>query len=207
MLKLSRFFFETKNEAAQSFETRKITTAFQSQLSHRNVIIFIINESEKQKFKKMSNENLLIVMQKIVKKIKNVTRFWSDDFKIQIKSIAIKTILQTNHDWTRTVKESITMRNRIFIVRVHEIRMNHINQDDQDAFIAYIQKSNARLHFDLRIVKMIWSHKATRETRRFFFFYLNVIFVSKTNRLFIDDLIIDYEIKECERFVKNCVIT
>jgi hypothetical protein len=43
--------------------------------------------------------------------------------------------------------------------------------------------------------------------RRFFSLYLNVIFVSKTNRLFIDDLIVDYEIKECERFVRNCVVT
>jgi hypothetical protein len=47
MLKFSKFFFEIKNEAAQSLEIRKITTAFQSQLSYRNVIIFIINESEK----------------------------------------------------------------------------------------------------------------------------------------------------------------
>jgi hypothetical protein len=30
MLKLSRFLFEAKNEAAQSFKIRKITTAFQS---------------------------------------------------------------------------------------------------------------------------------------------------------------------------------
>jgi hypothetical protein len=61
MLKLNRSLFETKNEAAQSFQTRKITTASQSQLSSRNVIIFIINESKKQKLKKISNENLLIV--------------------------------------------------------------------------------------------------------------------------------------------------
>jgi hypothetical protein len=98
MLKLSRSLFETNNEIAQSFETRKITITSQFQLSHRNVIIFIINESEKQKLKKMSNENLLIVMQKIVKKMRNVTRFRSDDIRIQIESIAIKTTLQTDHD-------------------------------------------------------------------------------------------------------------
>jgi hypothetical protein len=98
MLKLNRFLFETNNEAAQFLKTRKITTMSQSQLSHRNVIIFIINESEKQKLKKMLNENLLIVMQKIVKKMRNVTQLQSDDIKIQTKSIAIKTTLQTNHD-------------------------------------------------------------------------------------------------------------
>jgi hypothetical protein len=78
----------------------------------------------------MLNENLLTIMQKIVKKMRNVTRLRNEDIKIQIESIAIKTTLQTNHDWTKIMKDSIMMRNRIFIVRIHEIKMNHINQEN-----------------------------------------------------------------------------
>jgi hypothetical protein len=96
--KLIRSLVKARNEAAQFLKTSRITTASQSQLSHRNVIIFIINESEKKKLKKMSNENLLTIMQKIVKRMKDMTRFRSEDIRIQIESIAIKTILQTNHD-------------------------------------------------------------------------------------------------------------
>jgi hypothetical protein len=96
--KLIRFLVETRNEATQSLKKSRITTTSQSQLSHRNVIFFIINESEKKKLKKMLNENLLTIMQKIVKKIRNVTRFRSENIKIQIESIAIKTILQTNYN-------------------------------------------------------------------------------------------------------------
>jgi hypothetical protein len=96
--KLIRSLVETKNEAAQSLKTSRITTASQSQLSHRNVIIFIINESEKKKLKKMSNENLLTIMQKIIKRMRNVIQLRSEDIRIQIESIAIKTTLQTNHD-------------------------------------------------------------------------------------------------------------
>jgi hypothetical protein len=92
-----RFFFETKNEAAQSFKT-SIKIISQSSLSHRNIIIVIINESEKEKLKKMINKNLLKIMQKTIKKMRNVTRLRNEDIKIQTKSIAIKTTLQANHD-------------------------------------------------------------------------------------------------------------
>jgi hypothetical protein len=87
-----RFLFETKNEAAQSLKT-SIKTISQSLLSHRNIIIVIINENEKEKLKKMINENLLKIMQKTIKEVKNVIRLRSEDIKIQTESIAIKTTL------------------------------------------------------------------------------------------------------------------
>jgi diacylglycerol kinase family enzyme len=92
-----RFFFETKNEAAQSLKT-SIKTISQSSLSHRNIIIVIINESEKEKLKKMTNENLLKIMQKMIKEMRDVIRLRSEDIRIQTESIAIKTTLQANHD-------------------------------------------------------------------------------------------------------------
>jgi hypothetical protein len=92
-----RSLFETKNEAAQSFKT-SIKTISQSSLSHRNIIIVIINESEKEKLKKMTNENLLKIMQKTIKEVRDMTRLRSEDIRIQTESIAIKTTLQANHD-------------------------------------------------------------------------------------------------------------
>jgi diacylglycerol kinase family enzyme len=92
-----RFFFEIKNEAAQSLKT-SIKTISQSSLSHRNIIIAIINESEKEKLKKMTNENLLKIMQKTIKEMKDVIRLRSENIRIQTESIAIKTTLQANHD-------------------------------------------------------------------------------------------------------------
>jgi hypothetical protein len=92
-----RFLFETKNEAAQSFKM-SIKTISQSSLSHRNIIIVIINKSEKKKLKKMTNENLLKIMQKTIKEMRDMTRLRSENIRIQTESIAIKTTLQANHD-------------------------------------------------------------------------------------------------------------
>jgi hypothetical protein len=92
-----RFLFEIKNKATQSFKT-SIKTISQSSLSHRNIIIVIINKSEKEKLKKMINKNLLKIMQKTIKKMRDVIRFRSEDIRIQTKSIAIKTIFQANHE-------------------------------------------------------------------------------------------------------------
>jgi predicted transport protein len=70
----------------------------QSFLNHRNIIIVIINENEKEKLKKMINENLLKIMQKTIKEVKNMTRFRNEDIRIQTESISIKTIFQVNHE-------------------------------------------------------------------------------------------------------------
>jgi hypothetical protein len=69
-----RFFFEIKNETTQSFKTN-IKIISQSLLKHRNIIIVIINENEEEKSKKMINENLLKIMQKTIKEVKDMSRF------------------------------------------------------------------------------------------------------------------------------------
>jgi hypothetical protein len=96
--KTIRFLFEIRNEAVESFKISNIKIITQSHLNYRNIIIFIINENEKKKLKKMSNENLLKIMQKIVKKIRNVIRLRSKNIRIQTKLVATKTIFQINHD-------------------------------------------------------------------------------------------------------------
>jgi hypothetical protein len=92
-----RSLFETKNETTQSLKM-SIKTISQSSLSHRNIIIVIINENEKEKLKKMTNKNLLKIMQKTIKEMRDVIRLRNEDIRIQTKSIAIKTTLQANHD-------------------------------------------------------------------------------------------------------------
>jgi hypothetical protein len=71
----------------------------------------------------------------------------------------------------RSIIVSITIHNQIYIVRVNEIKVEHIDEINQTSFIAYLQKINARLYSSLIIKKMIWSQKIIQEKKIFDFLY------------------------------------
>ncbi len=70
----------------------------------------------------------------------------------------------------RKIIVSITIHSRIYVMRVNEIRVEHIDEINQINFITYLQKNNARLHSSLIIKKMIWSQKIIRKKRNIRFF-------------------------------------
>jgi hypothetical protein len=96
------------------------------------------------------------IMKKMrVEEVRDITRLESDALKIQTKSTKIKNALQKQSEMIRKIIVSITIHNRIYIVRVNEIRIEHIDENNQTNFITYLQKNNARLHSNLIIKKMI----------------------------------------------------
>ncbi len=90
-----------------------------------------------------------------IEKIRDITRFENDKLKIQTKSTKIKNALQKQSKMIRRIIVSITIHNRIYVVRINEIRIVHIDEINQTNFITYLQKNNARLHLNLIIKKMI----------------------------------------------------
>jgi hypothetical protein len=95
-------------------------------------------------------------MKKIrVEKDRDITQLENDTLKIQMKSTKIKNALQKQSKMIRRIIVLITIHNRIYVVRVNEIRTEHINEINQTNFVMYLQKNNARLHSNLIIKKMI----------------------------------------------------
>jgi hypothetical protein len=76
-----------------------------------------------------------------VERIRNITRFESDALKIQTKSTKIKNALQKQSKIIRKIIVSITIHNQIYVVRVKEIRIEHIDKNNQTSFITYLQKT------------------------------------------------------------------
>jgi hypothetical protein len=73
----------------------------------------------------------------------------------------------------RRIIVSITIHNRIYIVRVNKIRIEHIDENNQTSFITYLQKNNARLHSNLIIKKMIWSQKIIQKKKKNIRFFIS----------------------------------
>jgi hypothetical protein len=119
----------------------------------REFTINIVNDEERKKLKEMIIKDIMKKMR--VEKIRDITRLESDALRIQTKSTKIKNALQKQSEMIRKIVVSITSHSRIYVVRVNEIRIEHIDENNQTNFITYLQKNNARLHSSLIIKKMI----------------------------------------------------
>ncbi len=129
--------------------------------------INIVNDEEKKKLKKMIIKDIMKKMR--VAKVRDIIRLENDALKIQTKSTKIKNVLQKQSKIIRKIIVSITIHNRIYVVRINEIRIKHIDEINQTNFITYLQKNNARLHSNLIIKKMIWSQKIIQKKNIRFF--------------------------------------
>jgi hypothetical protein len=119
----------------------------------REFTINIVNDEEREKLKEVIIKDIMKKMR--VERVRDITRLESDALRIQTKSTKIKNALQKQSEMIRRIVVSITIHSRIYVVRVNEIRIEHIDENNQTNFIAYLQKNNARLHSNLIIKKMI----------------------------------------------------
>lgn len=71
---------------------------------------------------------------------------------------------------------------------------------NQTQAIEHLHRCNARLHANLRIVRISWSTKAIKEKKAFSSLRLEVETPDMANRLISKRLLEDYEMKQCERF-------
>jgi hypothetical protein len=92
----------------------------------KKITINIVDDEKKKKLKKMIIKDIMKKMR--VEKISNITRLESDALKIQTKSTKIKNVLQKQSKMIRKIIVSITIHNRIYIVRINEIRIKYIDE-------------------------------------------------------------------------------
>jgi hypothetical protein len=90
--------------------------------------INIVNDEEKKKLKKVIMKDIMKKMR--VEKVRNITRLESDALKIQTKSTKIKNVLQKQSKMVRKIIVFFTIHSRIYVVRVNEIRIEHIDENN-----------------------------------------------------------------------------
>ncbi len=145
----------------------------------REFTINIVNDEKRKKLKEVIIKNIMKKMR--VERIRNIIRLESDALRIQTKSTKIKNVLQKQSEMIRKIIVSITIHCRIYVVRVNEIRIEHIDENNQTSFITYLQKSNARLHSSLIIKKMIWSQRIIRKKKKYSILHIEIVIVKMTN--------------------------
>jgi hypothetical protein len=118
----------------------------------REFTILIVDDVERKILKIMIIKNIMNKLQ--MKKIRRIARLNNDDLRIQTKSEKIKNSLQKKSEIIRRIIQLITIRIRIYAIRVNEVKIEHIDINNQFDVIKYLQNVNASLHSNLIIKKM-----------------------------------------------------
>jgi hypothetical protein len=102
----------------------------------REFTILIVDDVEREILKIMIIKNIMNKLQ--IKKIRKIIRLNNDDLKIQTKSEKIKNSLQKKSEIIRRIIESITIRIRIYAMRINEVKIQHIDTNNQFDVIKYL---------------------------------------------------------------------
>ena len=129
----------------------------------REITVHITEDADKEKMKLMPTKELVETLQNGAEGIRGVSRLLNGDIRIHAESLEAKKTLQEKTDWIRMVAVSAAVHTRTFTVRANGIRVENIKVANQSIAITYLQAANARLHPNLKIVKVAWSIKAIRE--------------------------------------------
>ena len=173
----------------------------------REITVHITEDADKEKMKLMPTKELVETLQNGAEGIRGVSRLLNGDIRIHAESLEAKKTLQEKTDWTRMVAASAAVHTRTFTVRANGIRVENIKVANQSTAITYLQAANARLHPNLKIVKVAWSIKAIREKKAYSTLHIEVATAEMANRLITEGLMESYEIKDCERFTRGCTMT
>ncbi len=198
--KILRIIFEFVIKSIVANKSINLKTTKQA----REFTILIVDDVERKILKIMIIKNITNKLQ--IKKIRRIIRLNNDDLKIQTKFEKMKNSLQKKFEIIRWIIELITIHIRIYAMRINEIKVEHIDTNNQLDFIKYLQNINANLHSNLIIKKMSWSFQIIRDKKRYFTLHMKIIIVKMINRMFFENLIKIFEIKKCERFIKNCIL-
>jgi hypothetical protein len=198
--KILRIAFESVIKSIVANKSINFKTTKQA----REFTILIDDDVERKTLKIMIIKNIMNKLQ--IKKIWKIIRLNNDDLRIQTKFEKIKNSLQKKSKIIRRIIESITIRIRIYAMRINEIKVEHIDTNNQFDVIKYLQNVNASFHSSLIIKKMSWSSRVIRDKKRYFTLHMKIIIVKMINRMLFENLMKIFEIKKCERFIKNCIL-
>jgi len=94
----------------------------------------------------------------------------------------------------------------IFAVLIHEVQTT-INTSNQKKIIEKLVKNNARLHEDLKVLRIIWLKKITKSEKIHSSLIVEIAIKAMMNQLMNMSMLNSYQECACKLFEKNCRIT
>ncbi len=187
---------------------------FRSNLSslrkRREVMIKIMNRREIKKIQKKSIEQILQRIADVSTDQRNLImslcKLSSDDIFLHAVSSDAQANLKKTQTWAKEIASLTRIARWIFAVLTYEIRIT-INMSNQEKIIERLIKDNARLHEDLKVLRIVWLKKIADSKKTHSLLIVKITIEAMMNQLMNVSMLNLYQECACKLFEKNCHIT
>lgn len=194
-----------------ALEKKAATRNMEEGRKNKEIIIRMGDAAEAGGLRALSDKELLNRIHRAenehAKEVAAVRWLPSGDALISVSNKEAKEKLEEEEKWTNCFGTSAHLLRRTYAVYVHGVKVNQINTDLQKESIGKIIKENEKWHKGLKIEKVTWPTKVLQNKKNFSSLLIETTSPHTANQIINDGLIINYEVKHCEMFDKNCKIT
>jgi len=211
-MRLSTKITSWANMTREEIATRKqrLRDDSSSLRKRREVMIKIMNRREIEEIQKKSIEQILQRIADMSTDQRNLIvslrKLSSDDISLHAVSSDAWANLKKTQTWAKEIASSTRVARRIFAVLTHEVRTT-IDMSNQEKIIERLIKDNARLHEDLKVLRIVWLKKIADSEKTHSLLIVEIAIEAMTNRLMNVSMLNSYQECACKLFEKNCCIT
>lgn len=127
----------------------------------------------------------------------------SGDLLITTTRTASRTTLEKSAEWLRAIAASARVKRTTFSVFAHAVRKHEVNISEQSQMVTRIQEQNQRLHPGLEVLRIGWPKGTETNEKMAGSLVIEVSTATAANRMIAEGLVLNHEIRECERFVQG----
>ena len=138
--------------------------------------------------------------------IMSLRKLNSNDIFLHAVSSDAQANLKKTQIWAKEITSSTCVTRWIFAVLTHEVHTT-IDMSNQKKIIERLIKDNARLHEDLKVLRIIWLKKIAKSEKTHSLFIVKIAIKVMTNWLMNVSMLNLYQECACKLFEKNCCIT
>ena len=137
--------------------------------------------------------------------IMSLCKLSSNDIFLHAVSSDAQANLKKTQIWAKEIASSTCITRWIFAMLTYEVCIT-ININNQEKIIERLIKDNARLHEDLKVLRIVWLKKIVNSEKTHSLLIIKITIEAMMNWLMNMSMLNSYQECACKLFEKNCCI-
>jgi len=211
----TRFTFKTSswiNVAREEATTEKqrLRDNLSSLRKKRKILVKIRERKEMKKIQKRLIDQIFQEIANVSTMQRNLIvslcKLESKDIALHVMSLKAWAALEKTQTWVKKIANSAHVMRRSFAILAYDVHIT-LNISNQKMIIKRLIKNNARLHEDLKMLRIAWLKKIVKSEKIHSLLIVEITIKMMMNWLLNVDMLNSYQECSCELFEKNCCIT
>ncbi len=175
----------------------------------RKILVKIMKRKEIKEIQKKSIDQIFqeIINMSMMQRdlIVLLCKLESKNIALYVMSLKAQAALEKSQTWVKKIASSAYVVRRSFAILAHDIHIT-LNINNQKTIIKRLIKNNARLHENLKMLRITWLKKIVESEKTHSSLIIKIMIKTMMNQLLNVSMLNSYQECLCKLFKKNCCI-